>query len=75
MYSPILRTRQSEILAIKHLSQATRPHVMPIIDVAASNASADVATAVGYVEKNIARTQKYVTGFPVVFVGSSELEP
>jgi hypothetical protein len=75
MYSPILRNRQSEILAIKHLSQEIRPHVMPIIDVAAPTASADVAKAVGYVEKNIARTQKYVTGFPVVFVDSSELEP
>jgi Beta protein len=75
MYSPILRNRQSEILAIKHLSKSIRSHVIPIIDVAAPTASADVTKAVGYVEKNIGRTQKYVTGFPAVFIDSSELEP
>ncbi len=75
MYSPILRNRQSEILALKHLSKPIRSHVMPIVDVAAPTASADVAKAIGYVEKNIGRTQKYVTGFPAVFVDSSELEP
>jgi hypothetical protein len=75
MYSPILRNRRSEILAIKQLSKEIRPHVMPIIDVAAPTASADVATAVAYVENNIARIKKYVTGFPAVFVDSSELEP
>jgi hypothetical protein len=75
MYSPILRNRQSELLAIKHLSKPIRRHVMPIVDVAAPTASADVAEAVGYVERSIARTQKHVTGFPAVFVDSSELEP
>jgi len=75
MYSPILRNRQSELLAIKHLSKPIRRHLMPIVDVAAPTASADVAEAVGYVERSISRTQKHVTGFPAVFVDSSELEP
>lgn len=48
---------------------------MPIVDVAAPTASADIAEAVGYVERSISRTQKHVTGFPAVFVDSSELDP
>lgn len=74
MYSPILRNRQSELLAIKHLSQSIRRHVIPIVDVAAPTTSADVTNTIGYVERSIGRTQKYVTGFPAVFVDSSELE-
>lgn len=75
MYSPILRNRQSELLAIKHLSKEIRASLMPILDVAAPTKSADKATYLKYIERNLARTEKHVTGFPAVFVDSSELDP
>lgn len=73
MYSPILRNRQSEMLALKHLYDSVRPHVMPVIDVAAPTRAADQAQALKYVARNIARIEKVVAGFPAVFVDSSEL--
>lgn len=75
MYSPILRNRQSELLAIKHLSKSVRPSLMPVLDVAAPTKSADKAAGLRYVERNLERTEKYVTEFPAVFVDSSELDP
>ena len=75
MYSPILRNRQSEVLAIRHLSKSVRPSMMPVLDVAAPTKSADKAAGLKYVERNLERTEKYVTGFPAVFVDSSELDP
>jgi len=73
MYSPILRNRQSELLAVRHLSKALRRHIIPILDVAAPTKSVDVAAGVAYVERNMKRTEKDVTDFPAVFVDSSEL--
>jgi hypothetical protein len=75
VYSPILRNRQSEMLALQHLYDPVRPHIMPLIDVAAPTKDADRAASVKYVERNIARSQKVVAGFPAVFVDSSELDP
>lgn len=75
MYSPILRNRQSEVLAIRHLSKSVRPSMMPVLDIAAPTKSADKAAGLKYVERNLERTEKYVTGFPAVFVDSSELDP
>lgn len=75
MYSPILRNRQSEMQALKHLYASTRPHVMPLIDIAAPTLAMDIAKALKYVERNIARTPKVIEGFPAVFVDSSELDP
>lgn len=63
------------MLAFKHLYKSARPHIMPLIDVAAPTKTADKATAIKYVERNIARTEKVVAGFPAVFVDSSELNP
>ena len=75
MYSPILRNRQSEMLALQHLYNSIRPDVMPVIDVAAPTKTLDRAEALKYVARNIARTKKVVAGFPGVFVDSSELDP
>lgn len=75
MYSPILRNRQSEMLAYKHLNRHIRQHVMPIIDVAAPTKAADKASTLKYVERNLTRTGEVIAGFPAVFVDSSELDP
>jgi hypothetical protein len=75
MYSPILRNRQSELLAIKQLSKSARQLMMPILDVAAPTKAADQTTHQQYVVRNLKRTAQCVTGFPAVFVDSSELDP
>lgn len=75
MYSPILRNRQSELLALKHLSNETRKHVMPIFDVAAPTKATDQGAGLKYVERNIYRTEKLASNFGAVFVDSSELDP
>lgn len=75
MYSPILRNRQSEMLAIKHLSVEVRPQIMPLIDIASPTKKADKETGVKYVERNIARAAKALSGISSVFVDSSELDP
>lgn len=61
------------MLALKHLFDAIRPDIMPVIDISAPTKTADKAKALKYVERNIARTRKVVAGFPAVFVDSSEL--
>lgn len=63
------------MLALQHLYDSVRSHVMPVIDVAAPTKTADQAEARKYVARNITRTEKAVSGFPAVFVDSSELDP
>src|SRR5262245_18007920 len=75
MYSPILRNRRSEMLALQYLYDPIRPYVMPVIDVAAPTTAADQAQARRYVARNIEKVGKVVAGFPGVFVDSSELDP
>lgn len=75
MYSPILRNRQSEMLAIKRLASDVRQHVMPLVDVASPTKRADKDTGIKYVERNIERAAKAISNVPGVFVDSSELDP
>jgi hypothetical protein len=75
MYSPILRNRQSELLALKRLSEGIRPHMLPLLDIAAPTKNLDVAKGLDFVERNLKRTQKVAAGFASVFVDSSELDP
>lgn len=75
MYTPILRNRQSEVLAFRGIPLEVRAHMMPLLDVAAPTKSADQAKAEKYVANNIARTAKQMFGFGAVFIDSSELDP
>jgi hypothetical protein len=75
MYSPILRNRQSELLALRRLGRGVRAHIKPIVDIAAPSKGQDVATGLAYVERNLKRTEKAAAGFAAIFVDSSELDP
>lgn len=75
MYSPILRNRQSERLAFKHIRKECRKHLMPLFDVAAPTKTVDQADGQKFVERNIARTGGIVGGLNAVFIDSSELDP
>ena len=73
MYTPIVRNRQSELLAFRTLSGDVRKNVMPLLDVAAPTKSADRAAAEKYVLNNLVRTEKAANGLYSVFIDSSEL--
>ncbi len=75
MYTPILRNRQSEMLAFRGLASDVREQMMPLVDIAAPTKSADQAAAEKYVANNIARTEKAINGIAWAFVDSSELPP
>lgn len=75
MYSPILRNRQSEMLAVQHLDSDVRSMVMPLVDIAAPTKKDDKSKAIAYVERNIKRAAKALKGIPAAFVDSSELDP
>jgi hypothetical protein len=75
MYTPILRNRQSEMLAFRGMPSDIRKQMIPLFDVAAPTKSAGQEKAVKYVNSNISRTEKIATGFEAVFADSSELNP
>lgn len=75
MYTPILRNRQSEMLAFRGLAPDVREHMLPLFDVAAPTKNVDRAAAEKYVVNNIARTEKAAHGFSWAFIDSSELNP
>lgn len=75
MYTPILRNRQSEILAVKKLYPEIKELCRPLLDLAAPSRSADVVQAQAYTERNIIRMGEALRGFRVVLIDSSELDP
>lgn len=74
MYTPIVRNRQSEMLAFRRLFGDVRNHMMPLFDVAAPTKGADQSLAEKYVTNNISRAEKVASGFEAVLVDSSELD-
>jgi len=74
VYTPILRNRQSELLAIQQLRASVRRRCTPLLDVAAPTKDADLATARAYVIRNAQRVTKAIQGFSRAFVDSSELD-
>jgi hypothetical protein len=75
VYTPIIRNRQSEIIAIRKLSAETKRLCTPLVDLAAPSRSADVSNAREYTERNILRTAAALRDFSVVLIDSSELDP
>jgi hypothetical protein len=75
MYTPILRNRQSEMLAVQALDSDTKAWCFPLIDVAEPTKGADVAASAIYVQNNSKRLVRALKGFERVLVDSSELDP
>lgn len=75
MYTPIIRNRQSEVLAIQELSAEVKARCIPLLDLASPSKQSDKASAQGYVERNIRRMIKALKGFEHILVDSSELDP
>lgn len=75
MYTPIIRNRQSEVLAIQALTPEAKTCCTPLLDLAAPTKKGDQALAQAYTERNIRRMAKALKGFEHVLVDSSELDP
>jgi hypothetical protein len=75
MYTPILRCRQNELLAVAELSAETKHLCTPLLDLPAPSRNEDKAAPEAFTERSIGRTKKAVVGLARVFVDSSELEP
>jgi hypothetical protein len=75
MYTPILRNRQSEILAVKRLLLHTKQNCMPLFDLASPSKAKDVEQSQTYVERNIKRLSEALNGFNQIMIDSSELDP
>jgi len=73
VYTPILRNRQSELLALKELATGVKTICAPLLDLAAPSKTADQLQARTYTERNIARMATAMKGFSKVLVDSSEL--
>jgi hypothetical protein len=74
MYTPMIRTRQSELIGIRALSSETKTLCRPLFDLAGPTRPTDIARPQAYTERNIARLKKCVEGFKDAFVDSSELD-
>lgn len=74
-YTPILRNTQSEVLALKHLSPATKATCMPLLNVAAPTKEKDKDETQAAVARNLSRMSKVMSGFARVYIESSELDP
>ncbi len=75
MYTPIIRNRQSEVLAIQALTPETKADCTPLLDLAVPSKMGDLASIQSYTERNIRRMVKALKGFEHVLVDSSELDP
>lgn len=75
MYTPIIRCRQSEVLALRELSIEAKSRCMPLLDLPAPGRREDRASAIAYTERNIARLRGALRNLEGIFVDSSELDP
>jgi len=74
-YTPILRNTQSEMLALKDLSAATKDTCVPLLNMAAPTKEKDKDEAQTAVARNLSRMSKVVSGFTRAYIESSELDP
>lgn len=75
MYTPIIRNRQSEVIAMRKLNPETKTLCMPLVDLAAPSRKVDIAHTRTYIERNISRMSVALQGFHRVLIDSSELDP
>lgn len=74
MYSPFLKSKQSEGLALQRLEDDVRESVLPMIDLAAPTTSKQKEDPPAHVEKNIKSLSRYLGSFARVMIDSSEMD-
>ncbi len=73
-YVPIVKSKQSEMLALQHLVPSIKHRILPLVDLAAPSKKEDKADAIKYIERNIRGLNRYLKGFPSVMLDSSEMD-
>lgn len=73
-YVPIVKSKQSEMLALQHLEPSIKQLILPLVDLAAPSKEKDKSNAIKYVEKNIQGLSRYLNGFSSVMLDSSEMD-
>ncbi|MCY4642013.1 MAG: beta family protein [Gammaproteobacteria bacterium] len=74
VYVPVLKSKQSELRALKYLEAEIKNKILPLIDLAAPSTDQDLADPVSYVEKSILKLGDHLNKFKHVILDSSELE-
>lgn len=73
LYVPIVRSKQSEMLGLQHLDPSIKERIYPLVDLAAPSKEKDKVHAIKFVEKNITGLSRYLKGFPMIMLDSSEM--
>lgn len=74
MYSPFLKSKQSEGLALQRLEDDVREATFPLIDLAAPTTKAQKKDPPAHVVKTIRNLARYVSAFARVMIDSSEMD-
>ena len=74
MYSPFLKSKQSEGLALQRLAPDVRESVFPLIDLVAPTTEKQKEHPPTFVEKNIRSLSRYLASFERVMIDSSEMD-
>ena len=74
MYCPILKSKRSEGLALRHLDDSIKRSIVPLIDLAAPTSSGQIDNPPKFVERNIKSLTTYLPSFERVMIDSSEMD-
>lgn len=74
MYSPFLKSKRSEGLALQRLDSGVRESILPLIDLVAPTTEKQKKDPPAYVAKNVKSLARYLNSFDKVMVDSSEMD-
>lgn len=74
MYSPFLKSKQSEGLALQHLKDDVRQATFPFIDLAAPTTKVQKKDPPAHVVKTTRNLARYVSAFSRIMIDSSEMD-
>lgn len=74
MYCPILKSKRSEVNAIKHLHSDVKAYCTPIIDLAAASTDDQKKNPEQFVARNISAMSSVFSGFGRIYLDSSEID-
>ena len=74
MYSPFLKSKQSEGLALQRLDSHVRENILPLIDLVAPTTEKQKSDPSAHVAKNVKSLVRYLGPFNRVMIDSSEMD-
>lgn len=73
-YSPIVRSKQSELLALERMPIDDKAALLPLIDLAAPSKANETKSPEEFVSRNILSLQERLKDFAAIILDSSEIE-